>query len=91
MMNRKQLIAATLTLAAAALPSLAFTSPASAQCSECAIYSNRDPFTQGLARTPATPDNAASPAVRTRSARNARAQVREHHAHHVVNSDRRVN
>ncbi|QPF87489.1 hypothetical protein IC762_14880 [Bradyrhizobium genosp. L] len=88
MKNRKELIVASLAFAAA---SLAFASPASAQCSECALYPSRDPFTQGLAITPAAPANdVASPAV-PRSARNAHAQLRQHHAHHVASSARRQN
>jgi hypothetical protein len=82
--NKKRLVTATLTLAAASLASVLFTSYASAQCSDCAIYPNRDPFTEGLMVHPATQPSSASPDVN-----NARAEMRIHHRHHAVKPDSR--
>ena len=89
MTNRKTtLVASSLTLAAAALTSIAFTSSALAQCSECAVYPDRDPFTRGLLVTP-TPAAAASPkrVVTHRVANDAHAEMRGNRVRHAANSD----
>src|SRR5689334_4138748 len=52
MKQGRRLPATLLTVAAASLASVMFTSYASAQCLECDEYQNRDPFTQGLVTTP---------------------------------------
>jgi hypothetical protein len=87
MMNYgKRLLAASLTLAATSLATMAWTSAASAQCAPCSEYSNRDPFTGGLAR-PANPGRAIAPGAASisRSTRNAHAEMRGHRTHHLEN------
>jgi hypothetical protein len=85
--NKKRLAAASLMLATAALTSVALTSYAAAQCAECAIYQDRDPFTSGLATAPSKP--AGAPAA-THGVNNAHAEMRGPHSHHPASTDART-
>jgi hypothetical protein len=87
----KRLLAASLTLAAISLATMAWTSAANAQCAACSEYSNQDPFTEGLA-TPANPGRTVAPggAGISRSTRNAHAEMRGHRAHHLENRNGRT-
>ena len=78
--NRKGRTGAALAVTVAALASLALTSHASAQCVQCAMSQDRDPFTEGLV-TPKQPD-----AVPSQTTRNAHAEMRGHRAHSEKNS-----
>jgi hypothetical protein len=86
---KKQLLAASLMLATASLTSIVLTSYAAAQCAECAIYQDRDPFTGGL-KTPtgkpvgAAPSAAKHAAVSANGVNNAHAEMR---GRHVVSPD----
>lgn len=81
--SKKGLTAASLTLAATALVSVAFMSYASAQCVECAEYPDRDPFTQGLVTR--TEPRATVPSQVTR---NAHAEMGSYpRGQHVGNPD----
>jgi hypothetical protein len=78
---KKMLVAASLTFAAATLTSMVFTSYASAQCADCSIYPNRDPFTEGLKTPEAEPPGvvAAPPhATNPRATNNANAEMHGH-------------
>lgn len=84
--GKRGLPAAFLTVAAACLASTVFTSYAFAQCAECALYPDRDPWTQGLVTTPAPkPRGAVSP----HNPYNAHAEMRGHHGRYVGNLDHR--
>ncbi|WGR96920.1 hypothetical protein MTX26_20955 [Bradyrhizobium sp. ISRA443] len=90
MTKRKEGLAATfLTLASASLASMMFTSSAFAQCAECAIYPNRDPFTQGLATPAPAPTVGQSRGASSRSPYNARAEMRGYHGRYGGNASRR--
>jgi hypothetical protein len=82
-MNPKEmLVAAILMLAAATLTSMAFTSSASAQCAECSMYPNRDPFTEGLKTPEAAPPSPARPhATNPHALNNAHAEMRVQRGH----------
>jgi hypothetical protein len=87
MMNRrKSVMAASLAFAAASLASVGFATQASAQCAECSMYPDRDPFTQGLV-TPAPGPAVAPNATSHRSVNGAHAEMRGHHKRYVRNSD----
>jgi hypothetical protein len=93
--NKKRLAAASLMLATAALTSVALTSYAAAQCAECAIYQDRDPFTSGLATAPGKPAGApaANRAASTHgvnNVNNAHAEMRGPHSHHAASTDTRT-
>ncbi|WP_136626484.1 hypothetical protein [Bradyrhizobium macuxiense] len=86
----KGLAAASLTLAAAFMASMMFTSSASAQCAECAQYPDRDPFTQGLAVKPAPAPTVGQGGVASpRSPSNARAEMRPRHGRTVGSAGHR--
>ena len=92
---RKQLLAASLMLATASLTSMVFTSYAAAQCVECAMYQDRDPFTGGLVTSTGKPAGAApsaanNAAVSAHGASNAHAEMRGPHGRHVANPDART-
>jgi hypothetical protein len=76
---KKTLVAASLTLVAATLTSMGFTSSASAQCAECSIYPDRDPFTEGLKTPEAKPPGAV--AVPPHVTNNANAEMRVQRGH----------
>jgi hypothetical protein len=85
---KKRLAAASLMLATAALTSVALTSYAAAQCAECAMYQDRDPFTGGLVTS--TGKRAGAPAannaaVSAHGANNAHAEMRGPRGRHVAN------
>jgi hypothetical protein len=86
---KKMMVAASLTLAAATLTSMVFTSDASAQCADCSIYPNRDPFTEGLKTPSVEPPSPVSPhAANPHVTNNAHAEMRGHRGQ-VRNSDQR--
>jgi hypothetical protein len=68
------------TLVAAALMSTVLASSAFAQCADCSIYQDRDPFTQGLA-TPAGRPAGPNAAISPHATNNARAEMRSHYSH----------
>jgi hypothetical protein len=85
---RKQLLAASLVLATATLTSMVFTSYAAAQCAECAVYQDRDPFTNGLKTSTGKPAPATNnAAVSTHGANNAHAEMRGPRGRHIANPD----
>jgi hypothetical protein len=89
---KTKLVAASVMLATASLTSMALTSYAAAQCAECSIYPDRDPFTQGLRTSPGKPAGAVSPAVNNAAvpshpANNARAEMRGHHGRNAGSPD----
>jgi hypothetical protein len=92
MMNyKKRLVAASLMLATASLTSMALTSYAAAQCAECSIYPDRDPFTRGLQTSPgkpgAVPPAVNNAAVPSHPVNNARAEMRGHHGRNAGSPD----
>jgi hypothetical protein len=96
MMNyKKRLVAASLMLATASLTSMLLTSYAAAQCAECSIYPNRDPFTGGLETSAGKPVGAVPPAVSnaavpSHAANNAHAEMRGHHGRNAGSPDARA-
>ena len=82
--KRSWLPAALVTVAAASLAAVMFTSYAFAQCSAC-MDPKKDPFTQGLATTPANPPGAAT----TRNPYNSRAEMQPYRSRHSRNTARR--
>jgi hypothetical protein len=78
MMNYKALVAASLM-------STTFASHAFAQCADCSVYQNRDPFTQGLATTPESRTAEPNGAIRGHAVNNAHAQMR---GHYLLRADR---
>jgi hypothetical protein len=88
--NKKRLAAASLMLATAALTSVALTSYAAAQCAECAIYQDRDPFTSGLATAPSKPAGAPAATHGVNNVNNAHAEMRGPHSHHPASTDART-
>ena len=89
MKQGRRLPATLLTVAAASLASVMFTSYASAQCLECDEYQNRDPFTQGLVTTPPANQPGTTSANRYRNPYNSRAEMRGYRNQHPRHSDRR--
>jgi hypothetical protein len=88
---KKRLAAASLMLATATLTSMVFTSYAAAQCAECAMYQDRDPFTNGLKTATGKPAPAANnAAVSAHGANNAHAEMRGPRGRHVANPDARA-
>ncbi|VIO72155.1 hypothetical protein CI1B_42270 [Bradyrhizobium ivorense] len=89
MENRKEgLIAAFATLAIASLISMVSATDAFAQCAECSVYQNRDPFTEGLAVKPA-PAEGANAQAPSEATRRAHAEMRgRQHGRRVVSPDR---
>ena len=84
-MKGKRLPAAVLAVFAASLASTVFASDASAQCAECALHQDRDPFTQGLVTKPAPkPGGAVSTQNRYQNPYNARAEMRGYRGRHVA-------
>ena len=89
-MKGKRLPAAVLTVAAASLASAVFASDASAQCTECALHQDRDPFTQRLVTKPAPkPGGAVSTENRYQNPYNARAEMRGYRGRHTVTPNHR--
>jgi hypothetical protein len=85
---KKRLAAAALMLATATLTSMMLTSYAAAQCAECAIYQDRDPFTGGLKTDTGKPASAANnAAVSAHGANNAHAEMRGPRGRHVASPD----
>jgi hypothetical protein len=87
---KKRLAAASLILATATLTSMMLTSYAAAQCAECAVYQNRDPFTEGLKTPTGKPAGAAAAnnaAVSAHGANNAHAEMRGAPGRHAGNPD----
>jgi hypothetical protein len=78
-----------LTVVAASLATVMFTSYARAQCLECDEYQNRDPFTQGLVTTPPANQPGTTSAKPYRNPYNSRAEMRADRNHHLRHSDRR--
>jgi len=70
------------TFVAASLMSTMLASHAFAQCADCAIYPDRDPFTQGLA-TPAGKTGAPNGPISRRATNNAHAEMRGHYSQRV--------
>jgi hypothetical protein len=66
------------TLVAASLMSTIFASHAFAQCADCSVYQNRDPFTEGLTTTPESRTAEPNGAIRSHAVNNAHAQMRGH-------------
>jgi hypothetical protein len=73
------------TLVAASLMSTVFASHALAQCAECSVYQNQDPFTQGLATTPESRTGEPNGAIRRHTVNNAHAEMR---GHYLLRADR---
>ena len=65
------------TLVAASLMSTIFASHAFAQCADCSVYQNRDPFTEGLA-TSAGKTGGPNGAIHSHAVNDARAEMRGH-------------
>ncbi len=86
---KKSLVAVSLALAAATLTSIASTSSAFAQCADCSVYQDRDPFTEGLRTAPANqPPAAVAPrAANPGAPNNANAEMRNRRSRTVGKSD----
>jgi hypothetical protein len=83
---KNRLAGTAVMFAAVSLASVALTSEASAQCVDCSEYQNRDPFTQGLSPTPATPPTGETA---PRAPNDSHAEMRGHHERHVANQEHR--